>query len=247
MMVVPASAVQAAGPRLPCDAAAPYAYPAPGAAPTIEIWHSRDLAQGNWQPPACTGWPAASHSKLVVTLTGTIRFDGGMEGLLAKIGVISSLKDIFYWSAPAKVWDHLANDAYALSDANEKDRRKDFSVSEFAKGAELYYWEDGADTGSTVYRLKVIENSPQRLVISSDNVTTIGRFVFTLFKPNSLQSLLFVQQLSPGTYGVTILTRTGEGASVLSNGHEETFVNRANALFRQLAGIKTDQEPPAMR
>ena len=98
-----------------------------------------------------------------------------------------------------------------------------------------------------MYSLKVLENSAQRLVISSDNITTMRRFVFTLFKPGSLQSLLFLQQISPGTYGATIMTRTGEGASVLSNGHEETFINRADALFRQLAGIKTDQEPPAMR
>jgi hypothetical protein len=241
-----ATAAQAAGPRLPCDSAT-VAYPAPGAPPAIEIWRAHDLAQNNWQPPPCTGWPAASHSKLVVTVTGSFHFDGGMEGLLAKIGAISSLKDIFYWSAPAKTWDHLASDASALSDVHENNRRKDFSPSDFGKGTELYYWEDGADTGATVYSLKVLENSAQRLVISSDNITTMRRFVFTLFKPGSLQSLLFLQQISPGTYGATIMTRTGEGASVLSNGHEETFINRADALFRQLAGIKTDQEPPAMR
>jgi hypothetical protein len=248
MMAGLATAAQAGGPRLPCDAAAAtYAYPPPGAAPAIEVWHQHQLAQSNWQPPACTDWPATSRSKLIITLTGSIRFDGGMEGLLAKIGAISSLKEIFYWSADDKSWGHLATDASALSDANEKDRRKDFSPSDLSKGAELYYWEDGASTGATVYSLKVIESAPQRLVISSDNITPMRKFVFTLFKPGALQSLLFIQQLSPGTYGVTILTRTGEGASILSNGHEEIFVNRANALFRQLAGIKTDQEPPAIR
>jgi len=157
------------------------------------------------------------------------------------------LKDILYWSATDKKWAHLSSDASALTDANANDRRKDFAASDFEKDANLYYWEDGASTGATVYRLKVSESTPQRLVISSDNVTTVRKFFFTLFKPGALQSLLFIQQLSPGTYGVYILTRTGEGASALSNGHEEIFINRADALFRQLAGIRTDQDPPAMR
>ncbi len=242
-----ATAAQAAGPQLPCDTSGSYVYPPAGVPPTIGIWHASDLAQANWQPPGCTGWPAGSHAKLIVTLTGSIHFDGEMDGLLAKIGAISTLKDISYWSAADKAWGHLATDASALTDANAKNRRRDFAGTDFAKGADLYYWEDGASTGATVYRLRVFESTAQRLVISSDNVTTVRKFVFTLFKPGALQSLLFIQRLSPGTFGVYILTRTGEGASILSNGHEEVFINRADALFRQLAGIKTNQEPPAMR
>lgn len=247
VMVVLATAARAASPQLPCDASASYAYPSPGASPTIGIWHASDLAQGNWQPPSCTGWPAGSRSKLIVTVTGSFHFDGGMDALLTKIGAISTLKEIFYWSAADKRWGRLASDASALTDANAMDRRGDFAASDFAKGTDLYYWEDGESTGPAVYRLKVFESTPKRLVISSDNVTTVHKFIFTLFKPGALQSLLFIQQLSPETFGVYILTRTGEGASVLSNGHEEVFINRADALFRQLAGIKTDQEPPAMR
>ena len=170
-----------------------------------------------------------------------------MDGLLNKIGAISTLKDVFYWSAADKKWAHLSTDAFALTDANAQDRRRDFTASDFVKDTDLYYWEDGASTGATVYRLRVSENTPQRLAISCDNVTTVRKFVFTLFRPGALQSLLFIQRLSPETYGIYIMTRTGEGASVLSNGHEEIFINRADALFRELVGIKTDQEPPAMR
>jgi hypothetical protein len=245
--MVLATAARAAGPQLPCDASTSYSYPSPGTAPRIETWHENELGQNNWQPPSCTGWPAASRSKLIVTLTGSFHFDGTMEGLLTKIGAISTLKEVLYWSAEDKKWGHLSTDASALTDANAQDRRGDFAASDFVKDADLYYWENGASTGATVYRLKVSESTPQRLVISSDNVTTVRKFVFTLFKPGALQSLLFIQRLSPETYGIYIMTRTGEGASVLSNGHEEVFINRADALFRQLAGIKTDQEPPAMR
>jgi len=195
--MVLATAAYAAGPQLPCDASTSYMYPSPGTSPTIEIWHGSELAQGNWQPPSCTGWPAGSRSKLIVTLTGSFHFDGTMDGLLTKIGAISTLKDIFYWSATDKKWAHLSTDASALTDAKAKDRRGDFAASDFGKNADLYYWEDSASTGATVYRLRVSESTPQRLVISSDNVTAIRKFIFTLVKPGALQSLLFIQRLSP--------------------------------------------------
>jgi hypothetical protein len=238
---------QAAGPQLPCDASTTAVYPPPGAAPTVAIWQGSDLEKSNWQPPSCTGWPATSRSKLVVTLAGSFHFDGAMDGLLTRIGAISTLKDILYWSATEKKWGRLSYDASALIGPNANDRRQDFSASDLVKGADLYYWEDDTSTGSTVYRLRVSESTPLRAVISSDNVTTVREFVFTLFKPGDLQSILFIQQLSLGTFGAYIITRTGNGASVLASGHEELYVNRAAALYRKLAGVKTDQEPPAAR
>jgi hypothetical protein len=120
-----------------------------------------------------------------------------------------------------------------------------FFASELVKGAELYYWEDDTRTGPAVYRLRVSESASERFVISSDNVTPIRRFWFTLFKPGALQSVLTIERVAPGTFGIFVLNRSGDGASVLTAGHESSYVNRATALYRQLAGIKTDQEPPA--
>jgi hypothetical protein len=57
--------------------------------------------------------------------------------------------------------------------------------------------------------------------------------------------VLIIQRIAPGLFGVFVLSRSGAGASILTAGHESSYVNRANALYRQLAGIKTDQEPPA--
>ena len=124
-------------------------------------------------------------------------------------------------------------------------RRGDFSASELVKGADLYYWEDDPRTGQAVYRLRVSESASDRFVISSDNVTPIRQLWFTLFKPGALQSVLIIEHVAPGIFGVFVLSRSGEGASSLTAGHESSYVNRATALYRQLAGIKTDQEPPA--
>ena len=243
LLLLLAPAAQAAGPQPPCAATAMPAYPPSDAPPAVAIWHSKDLEQ--WHPPSCTGWPAASPSKLIVTLAGSFRFDGLISELMARFGNVSALRDIRYWSTTDRRWGPLSNDSYALTGPDPKMRRRDFAAPDFVKGAELYYWEDDVRTGPAVYRLKVYESTAERFVIASDNVTPVRRFFLTLFKPGALQSLLIVQHTAPGTFGVYILSRSGEGASILTTGYEKSYVNRAAALYRHLAGIKTDQEPPA--
>jgi hypothetical protein len=98
-----------------------------------------------------------------------------------------------------------------------------------------------------VYRLTVLERTPDRLVVSSENVTAIRRFYLTVFRPGALQTLFTIQAAGPGAFAVRILTRSGEGSSMFAAGHDKSFVNRAAALYRYLAGIRTDQEPPAAR
>jgi Family of unknown function (DUF6675) len=240
-----ASGAQADGPQPPCAVAATPAYPSPDSAPTIAIWQGKELVQGNWHPPSCTGWVADSRSRLIVTLTGSFRFDGPMSVLLARVGTISALRSIQYWSTTEKKWGPLSNDASALTGPDSKSRRGDFSASELVKGADLYYWEDDVRTGPAIYRLRVSESASERFVVSSDNVTPIRRFWFTLFKPGALQSVLIIEHVAPGIFGVSVLNRSGEGSSVLTAGHDSSYVNRATALYRQLAGIKTDREPPA--
>ena len=238
------SGAQAAVPAPPCGGVAP-AYPAPGAAPAIAVWHASDLQQANWQPPACTGWRPASPSNLVIVLAGSMRFDGNIGGLLARVGMISALPKIQYWSVTDKRWRSMAYGAAALTGPDGKNRRIDFSPSELVKEADLYYTEDDSRSGEATYRLRVYESTPERAVIATENVTPIRRFFLTLFKPGALQSVMFIQRLSPGVFGVYLINRTGEGTSSFADSHPASYVNRAVAVYRQLAGIKTDQEPPA--
>ncbi len=244
-LVLLVSGAHAAGPQPPCAVAATPVYPSPDSTPTIVIWPEKELEQGNWRPPSCTGWSADTRSRLIVTLTGSFRFDGPMSALLARVGTISALRSIQYWSTTDKKWGPLSIDASALTGPDSNSRRPDFSASELVTGASLYYWEEDARTGPAVYHLRVSESASGRFIISSDNVTPIRRFWFTLFKPGALQSVLIIEHVAPGIFGVFILSRNGEGASALTAGHESSYVNRATALYRQLAGIKTDQEPPA--
>ena len=235
----------AAEPASPCPTAPISVFPAPDTAPVLGVWHQKELVQENWTPPACTGWPSASHSRQLVTLTGRFRFAGSMNDLLDRIGSVSSLRDVRYWSDSDKEWHHLANDASALNSPDPADRRSDFKASDLNKGARLFYWEKDEANRETVYRLSVYASSPDYFVLANENITPIKRFVFTIFKPGTLQSVMMVQRLSENSFGVYMLSRTDMRASALSEGHESLYVNRARALYRRLVGIRTGVEPPS--
>lgn len=244
---IPAPAL-AAVPQPPCEsAAASPAFPQPGAAPAVATWHAADLT--GWQPASCTGWSAASadRSKLVIAVAGSFHFDGPLDRLLARVAAISSLRNVQYWSTTDSQWRPLAYDASALSGPDAKSRRADFTAADMPSGASLYYWENDTRSGEVVMRLAVRVRTADTAVVTTANVTPIRRFLVTLFPPNALQTVLVITHIAPKTWGVYMLSRTSDQSSMLAGGHEASYVNRAVALYRQIAGIRTDQEPPAMR
>jgi hypothetical protein len=175
---------------------------------------------------------------------GRFRFNGTLADLSERIGAISSMREIRYWSDEKKSWRPVVNDASALASPDPLSRRADFKAGELRKGAQLYYRETDEDNRETVYRLDVLANSPDCLVIENENITPIKRFVFTIFKPSTLQSVVILQRLSVNSFGVYMLNRTDKTASSLSDGHEKTYVNRALAFYRKLVGAKGDAETP---
>jgi hypothetical protein len=212
----------------------------------VEVWHEDDLKRLGWRRPDCLGWASSSRSKVLVAIAGSFRFDGTAENLVARIGAISTLQGVRYWSVTDKMWRPLLIDAWALSRPDPRSRRPDFLAADMTAGSELYYcWENDSRSGKIVHRMTVRERSPARAVIATENLTPVRFFFVTLFEPGALQSVEFVELVSPGVWGVYLLTQAGEGMSALAGGHEASYVNRAVAMYRHLAGIPTDTEPPA--
>lgn len=242
----PASAFAAArdvGPAPPCGGDIWPLFSAAGAPPAIATWRAADLVK--WTPPACTGWPSDSRSRLVVALAATFRFAGSIEALLTRLGSISTLRHVRYWSATDKTWRTLALDAAALASSNPKTRRSDFAASELAKGSQLHYWVKDSRSGSVVYRMGILERNSRRIVLASENASPVRALSITLFEPGVLQTVQFLERRGPDSWTVYLLSRIDRRASVFAAGHEASFVNRAVALYRHLAGIPTDQTPPA--
>ncbi|NOG74067.1 DUF6675 family protein [Roseicella sp. DB1501] len=227
------------GVRPPCGGPPVPSYAAPGHPP-----HIRTMKVDGWTAAPCVGW-TSGRSTLLVAVVGAFEHDGGVEALLAAFGRISALVGTRYWSVSDHRWRTLVTDAAALDGPDPARRRPDFTPGEMGEGGALYFVQsDSRSSGEVVYRMRVLEKQPERLVISVDNVTPVRLFLLTLFAPGDLQTTFFLERLPErGTWGYYGLW--GLRTNAFTSGHKASSINRAVAMFRHTAGIPTDQEPPA--
>jgi hypothetical protein len=91
--------------------------------------------------------------------------------------------------------------------------------------------------------MRVAEAGSDRLVVTIGNVSPVSTFVFTVFDSGDIRSTYFLERIGPGLWGYYALTVMREGMMVIGN-HDESYLTRNVAIFRHIAGIPTDQEPP---
>lgn len=233
------------GPQPPCGAEPIPGIPALEGSPVVRFWSAAETG-ANWRPPGCTGWMAEGFSSLVTT-TARFRHAGGVEDLLLSSGAVSSLAGMRYWSTTHQRWQTLIEDAYAVTNAQGDQRRKDFTADELKPGAVLYFRQVDNLAGKAVFRLHIGEASENRLVFDLANVTPMRYLFLTLFPPGEMQSIYYVEREQEDVWRYYAMARTGKHASSLTGGHEASWINRSVAYYRHLAGIPTDQEPPAAR
>jgi hypothetical protein len=233
------------GPQPPCGGDTFPPYPELNSAPVVKFWDRSDLGR-DWTAPACTGWTTPGYSTLVATV-GRFRHTGGSAELLRRIGAISELTGVRYWSTTHQRWQTLIVQAHALSGPAADGRRKDFSPDEIAEGKTLYFHQQDNLSGKAVYRMRILSASTDRIALSTENVSAMRYFMVTLFDPGEMQSVYFLDRESPEVWRYYSIARTGPQSNSLTAGHTASSINRAVAYYRRLVGIPTDKEPPAAR
>lgn len=228
----------------PCGSVPVPAYAPAGQSPNTNVWSESDVRRSGWQPADCLSW-GTNHTRLAAALAGQFQFAGSFDELVARLGRISALTSVRYWSVSHKAWQELVSDAGVL-DGPAGNPRPDLGANELVPGSSFYYFEMSR-TGRTVYRLTVRARTADRIVLSTENVTPIRVGILTAFDPGSMQSVIFLDKRGPGLWGYYQAIRATEGASAFVLGSDASYVNRLAALYRYEAGIPTDQEPPAAR
>ena len=233
------------GPQPPCGVDSIPPHPSLADSPAVKFWSTAELGE-HWRPPACTGWTGEGFSTLVTT-AARFYHASGMEDLLLHSGAVSSLAGMRYWSTTHKQWQTLIPDAYAVTNAQGNQRRKDFTLEELTPGNVLYFQQADNLSSKAVFRLHIAEVTADRLVFDVANVTVMKYLFIPLFHPGEMQSIYYLDRESEGIWRYYGMARTGKNASSLTIGHEASWVNRSVAFFRHVAGIPSDQEPPAAR
>ncbi len=236
--------VYAQGPRPPCGQETVPSYPALDDDAAVKSWSRSDFGR-DWKPPACTGWTAEGFTTLIST-AARFRINADADGLFRRVGAISDLTGVRYWSTTHRQWRTLIVEAHALTSAAGK-RRDDFMPSELQTGAVLYFEQTDNLSGKAIYRLHVAEASKDRLVFDVENVSTMKYLLVPLFHAGEMQSIYFLDREPENVWRYYSIVRTSKNASGLTAGNEASSINRAVAFYRHLAGIPTDREPPAAR
>ncbi len=245
MLLCQGHAYAQAGPQPPCGKEPVPSYAGLDHSPTVKFWSESDFSR-DWGPPACTGWAEAGYSTLTTT-AARFRYTSGAESLLRHIGAVSELAGMRYWSTTHKQWQTLIVKAHALTGSPPSSRREDFTPEEMKEGKQLYFEQDDNLSGTAIYRMRVAVASADRLVFDVENVSIMRYLFVTLFRPGEMQSVYFLDRESDNVWRYYSIARTGRSASRLATGHASSSINRAVAFYRFLAGIPTDEEPPAVR
>lgn len=232
-------------PQPPCESQTSPPFPALEASPTVKVWNTSD-ADRAWKPSACTGW-TQSDSATIVATAARFRVPGGMDALRRRIGAISETTGLLYWSSTQKRWQKLILDAHASTGPDGETRRRDFSPEEFAEGRTLYFEQEDNLFGAVNYRMRIRTATTARLVIDIENTSAIRYLSIPVFQAGDVQSITYLEKEGSDIWRYYAIARTSGKATSLIAGHEASAINRAVALYRRLAGIPPDQEPPAAR
>lgn len=229
------------GPQPPCGSAPYPAYPEVQGAPVVKIWERSD-----WTPPGCTGWSASASATLVVTVA-RFRYNGGIGGLRRRIGAVSEMRGWLYWSTSHQKWQPFLLEAYAVTGRDGDQRRKDFAPDEIAAGRQVSIHQEDELLGKVTYRMRIVSATADRLVFATENSSTAGPFGLPLFQAGAVQAICFLDREAKDVWRYYQIGRLPKEAALLTMGHDASLINRAVALYRYLAGIPADQEPPAAR
>lgn len=241
-LLLAAGTAQASGPVPPCGGAPLPAYAGQQAPPSLGIWTGGELHKDGWQPAPCLGW--TGESRLVVALASTFQSSQSLDQLLQRFAAISAYPMVKYWSTTRSQWRPLASESGMLAQPQETAAAPDLAGAALQPGRDFYYFENGDVGGRSTYRLRVVERTPDRAVITSENVSPIRVAIVTAFEPGALQLATYIERAGPDTWRLYQITRVGTASSSLVGNYTSSYANRLEALRRHLAGQPTDGAPP---
>lgn len=235
------------GPQPPCGAAPAPDYPPPGAPPAIRLWRSGELGDG-WSAPPCAAFAGGGFLQLVA-LAGRVDGARDLDAMLQRVGAVSTLAGVTYWSISDQRWQVLITRAAAIEDVASRRERPDFSAADLRSGRDLYFLqEENRLSAAMVYRLHVAAIAGERIVLTIENVSAAKRLFVPILRPGDLRSIYYFDRDADGGWKFYSLLRVGHGASILGwLVRQGSYLNRAVALYRHFAGIPTDAGPPAAR
>jgi len=237
-----ATAAGASTPPMPPCGTFPTTNPPAEDKPRAQVWRAQDLPPG-WSAPSCLG---IAPSTLMVAVAARFHSDDSADVLLSRFGAISQLIGMQYWSVTDRRWERLVQRAVAVDQPDSLRVRSDFTVDEMKSGNDLFFIQsDNRSSGTVTFRMRTLEAAPDRLEVEVENVSPIRLYLFQIYPPRGLRVVYVLRHVSPDIWIFYSLTEVAPEASWLVLNNDDSYINRAIAGFRYVAGIPNDRDPPA--
>ena len=234
----------AVAPVPPCAGPPVPAFPALGAPPAAMVWHEAELP-GGWRPPPCLGQFVEAPA-LAAAIAARFRDAADASAIFSRFGAISQLTHIRYWSVTDHAWKNLVTRASALTRPQTNALRADFTAAEVASGQPLYFVQrDNRSSAPVIYRMVGRALTADSLVVDIENVTPVKFYLVQVFPARGLRVTYFLDRAGADSWSYYSFTSVDKNASSLGLGDARSFINRAVAAYRQMAGIPSDRDPPA--
>ncbi len=225
-------------PRAPCAHAPVPAYAPVGAQPAAGTWTGN--GSGVRIDASCADELGIAFDALI-TLSGSFRFEGDRGQLLERLGAVSKMKGLRYWSTTDQQWTPLITRSYAVEQPGA-DARYDFSAAEMRDRKDVYFVQtDNRSRHEVTFRMRVTVEGPDRITAQIQNVSPVRYFMFTAYAPGDLRTAYFLRRRSGDVWDFYLVSAVRKMAL---GTNEASLLNRAAAAYRYVSGTRADQAPP---
>jgi len=167
-----------------------------------------------------------------------------MDAVLSRLGAISTHAGMRYWSISDHGLEPLIKDAFAVEWPFPNTRRPDFTPMEMQVDRDLFFAErDNRTSGPVLYQMRIIERSPDHIVVEIANANKVRLSLLTLFEPGDLRTLLFMSRSAKGEWTCYALSGFRPTALTGLLDNHKSVVNRLIALYGHLAGTDDSALP----
>jgi rubredoxin len=220
-------------------------YAETGAPAVVHAWTAEELPV-SWVPPDCLGWSKKKFSA-VIAVAGRIEHAGERNVLLRRLGSVSEMTSIRYWSTTRGVWRKLYSESIALSGPDPELARQDFSALEVRTGQDYYIWQkENSPASGMVYKMRFRQLTEDRIVVEQVNISPARVLAVTALEACAFETVHFFEREKGDVWLYYSLSRIGESNAPVRMDGTASVVNRLVSVYRYLAGIRTDRDPPAM-
>lgn len=239
----PVAGVRPAGAAEPsmCGSAPPPPYPAHDKPALVHSWLRGGHQDGAL--PDCNGLRNRD-VELLVRVTARFTSTQDTAAMLGRLGMLSSLKGMAYWSYTEKKRQVLVRESFAVDQPGSMKPRVDFTTAEMRSGNTLFFAQSDNRAGTLVpYSLQVLSAGPERLVLRVENVGDLRYLGFKLVGAHDMQWVLALEPMGNGHWGYRSLLGLCHLGMGGAEQHRLSNLARSVAMFDHLTGRQTDIEP----